>query len=86
MKKSPVDLKSKGSKKQYILLVEHDAGRMLRLQNILSEAGYRNLICAESQEQAFKLIRPFQGRVDDIGAIFLNYDLPQTDTLKLSEV
>jgi len=86
MKKNPTDLKSRGSKKQYILLVEHDAGRMLILQDILFSAGYRNLICAESQEQAFKSIRPFQGRVNDIGAIFLNYDLPQTDTLKLSEV
>jgi len=86
MKKSPIDLKSRGSKKQYILLIEHDAERLLKLQNILSAAGYRNLICAKSQEQAFKSIRPFQGRVRDIGAIFLNYDLPQTDTLKLSEV
>ena len=73
-------------KTQYILIIEHDENRLLTLQNILSLGGYRNLICASSQDQVFELIRPFQGRIDEIGAILLNYQLPQSDTLKFSEL
>ncbi|HIL93138.1 MAG TPA: EAL domain-containing protein [Cycloclasticus sp.] len=73
-------------KTQYILIVEDDESRLLSLQNILSVGGYRNLICASNQDQAFELIRPFQGRIHEIGAILLNYQLPQSDTLKFSEL
>jgi diguanylate cyclase (GGDEF)-like protein len=73
-------------KKQYILVIEHDEERLSSLQNILSVGGYRNLICASSQDQVFELIRPFQGRIDEIGAILLNYELPQSETLKFSQI
>ena len=73
-------------KAQYILLIEQDAQRMTTLQDILSGAGYRKLLCASDQKEAFELIRPFQGRVNEIGVILLNYDLPQSDTLKLSQL
>ncbi|ORU94067.1 MAG: diguanylate phosphodiesterase [Cycloclasticus sp. symbiont of Bathymodiolus heckerae] len=74
------------SKTQYILIIEHDEDRMSTLQNILSVGGYRNLICATSQEQVFELIRPFQGRINEIGAILLNFELPQSETLKFSQI
>lgn len=73
-------------KTQYVLIIEHDESRMLLLQNILSAGGYRNLICASTKEQVFELIRPFQGRIDEIGVILLNYQLPQSDTLSFSEL
>jgi len=73
-------------KTQYILLVEHDAERLSTLQNILSAAGYRKLLCASSQEEVFALIRPFQGRVYELGAILLNYELPNSNTLKLCQL
>jgi len=73
-------------KSQHILLIEQDADRMSTLQNILSVAGYRKLLCASTQDKVFELIRPFQGRVNEIGAILLNYDLPQSDTLKLCQL
>jgi len=71
---------------RYIVLIEHNVERMSTLQNILSLAGYRKLLCASSQKEAFKLIRPFQGRVNEIGVILLNYELPQSDTLTLSQL
>ncbi|MEY8193935.1 MAG: EAL domain-containing protein [Cycloclasticus sp.] len=73
-------------KTQHILLVEHDAERLSTLQNILSAAGYRKLLCASSQEEVFALIRPFQGRVYELGAILLNYELPNSNTLKLCQL
>jgi len=73
-------------KTQHILLIEQDVERMATLQNILSIAGYRKLLSATDQKEAFELIRPFQGRVNEIGAILLNYDLPQSDTLKLCQL
>ena len=73
-------------KEQNIVIIEHDEERLSRLQNILSASGYRHLICASSHEKVFEVIRPFQGRVDEIGVIFLAYDLPQSDTLKLSQM
>jgi len=73
-------------KTQHILLIEQDVERMATLQNILSIAGYRKLLSASDQKEAFELIRPFQGRVNEIGAILLNYDLPQSDTLKLCQL
>ncbi|MBV1875536.1 MAG: EAL domain-containing protein [Cycloclasticus sp.] len=79
-------MKQSRQKKQAILIIEHDESRLSTLQNILSIGGYRNLICASNQEQVFKLIRPFQGRTDEIGMIFLNHDLPQSDTLKFSQL
>jgi len=80
------EMKQPRQKNQAILIIEHDEGRLSTLQNILSIAGYRNLICASNQEQVFELIRPFQGRTDEIGMIFLNHDLPQSDTLKFSQI
>ncbi|OUR82462.1 GGDEF domain-containing response regulator [Cycloclasticus sp. 46_120_T64] len=73
-------------KTQHILLVEHDAERLSTLQNILSAAGYRKLLCASSQDEVFALVRPFQGRVHELGAILLNYELPQSNTLKLCQI
>ena len=73
-------------KTQHILLVEHDAERLSTLQNILSAAGYRKLLCASSQEEVFALIRPFQGRVYELGAILLSYELPNSNTLKLCQL
>jgi len=73
-------------KEQNIVIIEHDEDRLSSLQNILSASGYRNLICASSQEKVFEAIRPFQGRIDEIGVILLAYDLPQSDTLKLSQM
>jgi len=73
-------------KAQHILLIEQDTERMATLQNILSIAGYRKLLCATNQKEAFELIRPFQGRVNEIGVILLNYELPQSDTLKLCQL
>ena len=81
-----IEMKQSRQKKQAILIIEHDESRLSTLQNILSIGGYRNLICASNQEQVFKLIRPFQGRTDEIGMIFLNHDLPQSDTLKFSQL
>jgi len=80
------EMKQPRQKNQAILIIEHDEGRLSTLQNILSIAGYRNLICASNQEQVFELIRPFQGRTDEIGMMFLNHDLPQSDTLKFSQI
>ncbi|OUR89634.1 GGDEF domain-containing response regulator [Cycloclasticus sp. 44_32_T64] len=79
-------MKSLGQKKQHILIIEHDEERLSALQKILSLGGYRNFICASKQDQVFELIRPFQGRIDEIGAILLNYELPQSDTLKFSQI
>ncbi|MGB1186827.1 MAG: EAL domain-containing protein [Cycloclasticus pugetii] len=73
-------------KQQAILIIEDEVSRLSSLQDILSAGGYRKLICASSQEQAFELIRPYQGKVDEIGMIFLSYGLPQSDPLKLSQV
>lgn len=75
-----------GLKTQNILLIEQDVERMATLQNILSIAGYRKLLCAANQKEVFELIRPFQGRINEIGAILLDYDLPASDTLKLSQL
>ena len=79
-------MKEFNQKERVILIIEHDESRLSTLQNILSIGGYRKLICASNQEQVFELIRPFQGRVDEIGMIILDHDLPQCDTLKLSEM
>ncbi len=79
-------MKSLGQKKQHILIIEHDEERLSALQKILSLGGYRNFICASKQDQVFELIRPFQGRIDQIGAILLSYELPQSDTLKFSQI
>lgn len=79
-------MKEFNQKERVILIIEHDEGRLAALQNILSIGGYRKLICASNQEQVFELIRPFQGRVDEIGMILLDHDLPQCDTLKFSEM
>ncbi|MDX2424875.1 MAG: diguanylate cyclase, partial [Cycloclasticus sp.] len=73
-------------KEKTILIIEHDNERLSVLQNILSKAGYRKLICAADQEQVFEAIRPFQGKIDEIGVILLNYQLPQSDTLKFSQL
>tara|TARA_R110002074_G_scaffold402348_1_gene608388 strand:- start:28231 stop:30072 length:1842 start_codon:yes stop_codon:yes gene_type:complete len=73
-------------KEKNILIIEHDNERLSVLQNILSKAGYRKLICAADQEQVFEVIRPFQGKIDEIGVILLNYQLPQSDTLKFSQL
>ena len=73
-------------KEKTILIIEHDNERLSSLQNILSKAGYRKLICAADQEQVFEVIRPFQGKIDDIGVILLDYQLPQSDTLKFSQL
>ncbi len=79
-------MKSSRQKEQHIVIIEHDEGRLSSLQNILSASGYRHLICASSQERVFEVIRPFQGRIDEIGVFLLAYDLPQSDTLKLSQM
>lgn len=73
-------------KEKSILIIEQDDKQLSVLQNILSQAGYRKLICASDQEQVFEAIRPFQGKIDQIGAILLNYQLPQSDTLKFSQL
>ena len=73
-------------KERNILIIEQDKERLTGLQNMLSAAGYRRLLCASEQDLVFELIRPFQGKVDEIGAIILNYQLPQSDTLKLCEL
>ncbi|MFT6623962.1 MAG: diguanylate cyclase (GGDEF)-like protein [Cycloclasticus sp.] len=73
-------------KEKNILIIEHDKERLAVLQNILSKAGYRKLICAADQEQVFEVIRPFQGKIDEIGVILLDYQLPQSDTLKFSQL
>ena len=79
-------MKSLRHKEQCIVIIEHNEDRLLKLQNTLSASGYRNLICASTQEKIFEVIRPFQGRIDEIGVILLAYDLPQSDTLKLSQM
>ena len=79
-------MKSLRQKEQHIVIIEHDEGRLSSLQNILSASGYRHLICASSQEKVFEVIRPFQGRINEIGVFLLAYDLPQSDTLKLSQM
>ncbi len=73
-------------KERNILIIEQDKERLTGLQNMLSAAGYRRLLCASEQDLVFELIRPFQGKVDEIGVIILNYQLPQSDTLKLCEL
>lgn len=77
---------SRKFKAEHILIIEHDEERMLSLQNLLSTGGYRNFICATDQEEVYALIRSLQTKVDKIGAILLDYDLPQCDILKFSQI
>ncbi|MBV1913686.1 MAG: EAL domain-containing protein [Cycloclasticus sp.] len=79
-------MKQLKQKEQYIVIIEHDEDRLSTLQNMLSASGYRHLICASNQEKVFEIIRPFQGKIDQIGVILLAHDLPQSDTLKLSQM
>ena len=66
-----------------IFIIDHDDDRCAVLQKILSESGFRNLICASGHKEVFELIRPFQGRIDELGVILIDHDLPHCDSLEL---
>jgi len=71
---------------QYLLIIEPDDGHMSRLKDLLSAAGYRKLLCASDQDQVFDLIRPLQGKINELGGILLSYKLPGSDALKLCQL
>ena len=70
-------------KDKSIFIIDHDDKRCRVLQKILSEAGFRNLITANGHKEVFELIRPFQGRIDELGVILIDHDLPNCDSLEL---
>lgn len=72
--------------KKNILIIENNQDRLANLQKTLSHAGFRNLLSASSQAEVFETIRPFQGKVNELGLILLAHDLPQSDTLELSRI
>lgn len=69
-----------------ILIVEHNQDRLLKLQDLLSLAGFRNLLPVTDQQDVFEAIRPFQNKVDELGVILLAHDLPQCNTYELSKL
>lgn len=70
-------------KEKSIFIIDNDDERCRVLERILSAAGFRNLIRATKQQEVFEKIRPFQGRVDELGVILIDHDLPNCDSLEL---
>ena len=69
-----------------ILIIEHNQEKSLRIQDMLSLAGYRNLLVVTDHQDVFEAIRPFQNKVDEIGVILLSHSLPQCNTYELSKL
>ena len=69
-----------------ILIVENNEDRSLQLQDLLSLAGFRNILVVSNQQDIFEVIQPFQNKVDELGVILLSHDLPNSNTYELSKL
>jgi len=73
-------------KNKSILIIESDDEKQQALRASLSKAGFKKLIYAKDQAGVFKEVRPFQGKISELGLILLAHKLPQCDTLELSKI
>jgi len=73
-------------KDKSILIIENDDEKQQALSASLSKAGFKKLIYAKDQADVFKEVRPFQGKISELGLILLAHELPQCDTLELSKI
>jgi diguanylate cyclase (GGDEF)-like protein len=69
-----------------ILIVENNQDRLIQLQDLLSMAGFRNLLSVSNHQDVFEAIQPFQNKVDELGVILLSHDLPNSNTYELSKL
>ncbi|PCI23119.1 MAG: GGDEF domain-containing response regulator [Piscirickettsiaceae bacterium] len=69
-----------------ILIIENDQDKLMHLQNLLSLAGFRNLIPVTNHQDVFEAIRPLQNKIDELGVILLSHNLPQCDIYELSKL
>ena len=69
-----------------ILIVENNQDRLIQLQDLLSMAGFRNLLAVSNHQDVFEAIQPFQNKVDELGVILLSHDLPNSNTYELSKL